>query len=144
VSEARPRVFFDTNVIFSAIYSRSGPPGRLLRGEAIWLQPVISDRVLDELTRNLARKAPHHLASLQKLVTGVAFEVVAHPPSSEVEPWLRAGLNQDAAIVAAALSAEVDFLCTGDRGIHARASLCAEAGLKLIRPADLLQLLRRL
>lgn len=142
MSEAPLRVFLDTNVLFSALHSPSGTPSKLLQAAAAaGFQPILSDRVLDELVRNLVRKLPHLLPSLAGLLVNVPFEIVPQPLASAVEIWLKAGLKEDTIIVAAAISARSDYLCTGDRGIHDRADLCIEAGLKLIRPADLIKLL---
>ena len=48
----RPRVFLDTNVLVSALYSAGGPPGAILRlhvDERITI--VVSQLVMDELIR---------------------------------------------------------------------------------------------
>lgn len=63
-----PRVFFDSNVIFSGLYSREGPPARLLeaytRGR---LEMVISQQVLAEVVRTLEAKIPQALPVLYLL-----------------------------------------------------------------------------
>jgi hypothetical protein len=97
--------------------------------------------VLDELVRNLNRKAPHGLALLEGLLATTPFEVVTVPPDAAIIRWRDIGFGTDAPIIAATILNEVDYLCTGDRGILPRADLCAQSGLKLIRPADLLALL---
>src|SRR5687767_5024838 len=71
VSEATLRVFIDTNILFSARYSPSGTPSRLLQYAAGTFQPVLSDRVLDELVRNLLRKQPVLLSQLATLLISV-------------------------------------------------------------------------
>ena len=75
----------------------------------------MSTRVLDELARNIHAKAPELEQEAQLLFLAVDFEVVRRPGQAEVEPWAEAGFGTDAPIIAAALLAEVDFICTGDR-----------------------------
>jgi hypothetical protein len=104
-------------------------------------EPVISGIVLDELVRNLHRKAPESLRELHALLSSLTLEVAAVPSDAEIIRWRDAGFGTDAPIIAAAVLNEIDYLCTGDRGILDRAALCLEAGLKVIRPADLLALL---
>ena len=91
------RVFLDTNVLFASIYSRTGPPARLLSAAtAGQFTPVISGLVLDELVRNLKRKAPQALPRLAALLLTTPFEVVAAPPDPEIIRWRDAGSRRHA------------------------------------------------
>src|SRR3972149_1653913 len=65
----RPRVFLDTNVLVSALYSAGGPPEAILRlhvDERITI--VVSQLVVDELIRALRRKLPDALPLLRELL----------------------------------------------------------------------------
>ena len=141
MSEAAPRVFLDTNVLFSGVYSRSGAPGRLLdAAAAAKYAAVISSAVIDELIRNLQRKSPAGLESLAAFLADVSPIIVANPPPEEVEPWLIAGLAEDAMVVAAASLAEVDYFCTGDAALL-RKLATLDPPFRTIRPAVLLRIL---
>ena len=140
--KTRPRVFLDTNLLFSGVYSDSGTPKRLLDAAALGdFQAVVSRAVLDELVRNLRKKAPASLPRLQRLFTEVRFEIVPDPPDEEIIGWRDVSLGSDAPIVAAALLAEVDYLCTGDQRLLHKASLAERAGLRVVTPAELLEAL---
>ena len=139
-SDAQLRVFIDTNVLFAALHSPRGTCSRLLallisRNATI----VISVDVLSELAKNIANKMPHALGALGVLMTEASLEVITRAPIPDVRFWTSRGFRSDAAIVAAALLAGVDYFCTGDRGILNKAPLCEASGLKLITPADLLR-----
>jgi predicted nucleic acid-binding protein len=139
-SEGGPRVFLDTNVLFSGLRTPRGKPHRILEAAAAGnIQAVVSTGVLVELIRNLRRKAPAQVADLGRFITDTPLEVVPEPAAEHTEPWSQAGLGSDAAIVAAALLAEVDYLCTGDRRLLEKASLIEREGLRVVTPGALLQ-----
>jgi predicted nucleic acid-binding protein len=139
-SEGVIRVFLDTNIIFSGLYSRQGPPGQILDAVvAGHIRAVTAPYALRELARNLARKKPEVRGESEIVLQH--FEVRPDPLPDNVDTWMALGLRTDAAIVAAALEAEVGYLCTGDGGILGKSDLLADAGLKVITPRELLTLL---
>jgi predicted nucleic acid-binding protein len=74
------RVFLDSNVIFSGLYSAEGAPGiileRLIEGE---LKGVISQQVLDEVVRAIKLKLPEALPALRKLLMSLPLEIRPDP-----------------------------------------------------------------
>ena len=142
VSEGSPRVFLDTNVLFSGLRTPGGNPHRILEAAAAGnMQAVVSTGVLVELARNIWRKAPAQIAYLERLITDTPLEVVPEPAAEHTEPWSQAGLGSDAPIVAAAVLAEVDYFCTGDRRLLDKASVIERAGLRVVTPGELLEAL---
>jgi predicted nucleic acid-binding protein len=138
--KTKPRVFLDTNVLFSGVHSESGAPKRLLDAAGLSrYQVVVSRLVLDELVRNLRSKSPSSLPKLERVFAEVRFEIVSDPPNEEIRRWRDAGLGTDAPIVAAAVLAEVDYFCTGDRRLLSKASLIERAGLRVVTPGELLE-----
>ncbi len=139
---SRPRVFLDTNVLFSGLRTAGGNPRRILQwatGRVI--QAVVSSVVLGELARNLRRKEPRVKRDLEQLLTSTALDVAPEAPDSEIIRWRDAGLGTDAPLVAAAVLAEVDYLCSGDRRLLDQASLVERAGLRVAPPAELVEAL---
>jgi predicted nucleic acid-binding protein len=142
VSEETPRVFLDTNVLFSGLRTPGGKPHRMLEAATAGsMRAVVSGGVLVELLRNIRRKAPYLLAVLEILLTDTPLEVAPEPSPQQTESWLQAGLGSDAPIVAAAVLSEVDYFCTGDRRMLENASLLKRAGLRVVTPAELLEAL---
>ena len=132
----------DTNVLFSGAYSQAGARKRLIDLAALGLvQPVITSVVLDELVRNLRRKAPAALARLERVFSAVSFEVALDASVEETERWSRAGLGSDAPMIAAAIGAGVDYFCTGDRRVLELAGAGNLGSLQVISPAELLRVL---
>ena len=137
------RVFFDTNMLFSALYTPAGRPASLVRSAlAGEMQTVISQEVIAELTRNIASKARYLLGALPEFLQHSSIQVAGDPPPEEISRWREAGLGADAPIVAAAALAEVEFFCTGDTAILGKAPLLAAAGVKIVSPAQLAEILR--
>jgi predicted nucleic acid-binding protein len=140
ILETKPRVFLDTNVLFSGVHSESGIPKRLLDAAGLGQYQIVASRlVLNELVRNLRTKSPGSLVKLERVLREVKFEMVPHPPDEEITRWRDAGLGTDAPIVAAAVLAEVDYFCTGDRRLLEKASLMQQAGLCVVAPGELLE-----
>jgi predicted nucleic acid-binding protein len=114
-SGAKVRLFLDTNVIFSGLYSSRGAPSEILE---LYLNGkvglVVSRLVLDELVVTLKKKFPDGLESMRRLLTSVPPEIVPDPSQDSLQPWLGRLTAGDAAIIAAAANARPDYFITGD------------------------------
>ncbi len=101
-----PRVFLDSNVIFSALYSPSGAPsvilGHFVKGS---VRVVVSQQVLEEVIRVIKEKLPEALPALRKLLTDSRPEIVANPHPEEPGQWSGRLSAGDAAILLAAIAA---------------------------------------
>ena len=101
------RAFVDTSVLFAASYSDTGYASDLvraaLRGQLIL---VVSDLVLQEVRRNLKRKAPRGLEALEVALTYVPFEKVSSPSKTAVQRAAEYIALKDAPIIAAAQKAK--------------------------------------
>ena len=110
------RVFLDSSVLFSALYSSRGFSRDLLlaaaRGEMIL---VMSQDVADETRRNLVEHAPDATHLLwDYFFSTIAMEYV-NPTQRQVRAAARHVAAKDAPIVAAARKAKVDMLVTLDK-----------------------------
>lgn len=141
---SRPRVFLDSNVIFSGLYSSQGAPGAILehfiRGR---IGIVISQQVLEEVIRTIKEKAPIALPALQRLLLSVPPEIVADPKPNEVRRWTEMLSIGDAAILAAAIATKPDYFVTGDNHFIANPDIARLAEIKIVTPAQFLRLLER-
>ena len=133
------RVFLDTNVIFSGLYSASGAPARIIDLYAEGrITVVVSQLVLDELVAALKAKRPAILPVLLDLLTSTLPEIVADPPSAEVARWLPViHDSDDAPILAAAVAARPDALVTGNtRHFLDNPEVARQSGLRIMTPAQ--------
>ncbi|MBW2040351.1 MAG: putative toxin-antitoxin system toxin component, PIN family [Deltaproteobacteria bacterium] len=133
----RLRVFLDSNVIFSGLYSSAGAPGKILE----WfmegrLMMVISKQVLDEVVRTIKEKLPGALPALRKLLISTPPEVTKDPPLEEVTLWAKVIDAEDAAILAAAVASQPNYLITGDKHFFDNPDISEKSGLNIVTPAE--------
>ena len=132
-------VFLDASVLFAACYSEAGSSRDLLR-EAIRgnVEIVLSEHVLEEARRNLARKAPGALSAFHELLTAIKPQMARKPTLGELRRTAAYIHIKDAPVVAAAVKAKVDCLVTWDRKHFIDDPRVAEkSGLTIITPDQL-------
>ena len=139
-SGKQPRVFLDSNVLFSGFHSPTGPPGIFLRyfieGK---LAVVVSRQVLGEVVRTFKKKLPEALPALKSFLLYSPLEVVGDPGPEDVARWTKFLHEGDAAIIAVAISSEADFFVTGDNHFLANPRVKKESGLEICSPSGLLK-----
>lgn len=137
------RVFLDSNVIFSGLYSSDGAPGiilqRFIEGE---LMVVISQQVLEEVVRTIKKKLPGALPALRRLLVSITPEIGKDPSLEEVTHWAEVIYPDDAGVLAAAVAAQPDYLITGDKHFFENPSIAGKSGLHIVTPAQFLECLK--
>ena len=131
------RVFFDTNVLVSAVATR-GICADLLRLVALDHDLVVGEVVLTEMRRVLETRMRLPLERINEIERFLrAYEVVAKPAAmdpvvvrDEADRW----------VLANARAAQADVLITGDGDLLA---VAATAGVHIITPRDFWEELRR-
>lgn len=139
-SRPKLRVFLDSNVVFSGLYSPEGAPGIILeyfiKGN---IGVVVSQQVLEEVIRTVKEKLPDALPALRRLLVNTPPEVVADPNLPDIERWTKKLHLGDAAILAAAVSAQRDYFITGDRHFLDNREIAEDAGLRIVTPAQFME-----
>jgi predicted nucleic acid-binding protein len=137
------KIFLDANIFVAACGSATGGSRYLFSIADVtpaW-QLLTSDLALREARRNIAHKMPECASVFSDLVIAHALTVVHDPPEALVA-WASGVVNKkDAPILAAALSAKADVLCTLDRKDFHGASVkraCRAVGMGIVTPKDLL------
>jgi putative PIN family toxin of toxin-antitoxin system len=135
------RVFLDSSVLFSAIYSRTGAARELLRlALQSEIQLILSQDVLTETSRNLGQKAPELVLLLEELLQQIPFVFVPDPSKEEVWAAEEYVDPKDAVIIAAATKARPDYLATLDRKhIIDPPEVAKRSGLAIHTPGEVLQ-----
>lgn len=137
-----PRAFFDANVVFSAVLSSRGVPRELLLLAARdAIQVVISQQIVEEIKRNLSKKYPELLDLFPSLLTEAGIEVIEDASQCTVEEVIEyVPYPPDAAVLAAALEAQVDCFVTGDKKhFLSKPQIEDQAGLSILSPRQFLQ-----
>ena len=137
------RAFIDSSVLFTACVSIRGASYAII-GQAIQgnVHLAISRLVLQETEKNLLLKAPEALPLFHQFINSVPFTLV-YPTKDEVLQVAAYTVLKDAPIVAAAKTAEVDYLVSLDRRHLVGVEAVSEgSGLKIVLPDELLRQIR--
>ena len=111
------RILIDTNILFSAIYSKNSIPYQAFK-KAVELpyQCLICEYCLDELRRIFRNKFPHMAKFAEDFITAVLPMVEVVRVSEDVyEEESKIRDVNDRPILRAAINAEADILLTGDK-----------------------------
>ena len=142
----KPSVFLDASVLFAAVFSPTGAARVILRlAESDIIELVASSQVLAEVEGALRQKAPEVLGYLALLLDRAHCHIVANPTLDQVNTWQPVVSHlPDAAVLAAALNAQADYLVTLDRRHFLRnPALMDSPPLPIGAPGDFLTWFRR-
>ena len=139
-------LFLDSSALVAGIVSPTGAArALLLLAETSQITITVSEQVIAESERAIARKIPQALPELRQAIRTSKVKIVQNPSPSEV----RASLNliqhpADVPILLAAKNAHVDFLVTLNRKHFIDDPEVARlAGLRIGTPGDGLEWLRK-
>jgi len=137
------RVFVDSSVFFSAVYSSTGHSSDLLTMSAVGeIVAVVSEFVITETRRNILELKPERIAVLDRILNTANLEV-KNPTKSNVAKAAHLIVLKDAPIIAAAKSAKVDMLVTLDRKhILGKPELETYIHAPILTPAEAFQRLK--
>jgi len=134
-------LFFDSSALMAGIVSAQGAArALLLLSEEGKVQLTISEQVIAEVERNLARKVPQALPLARELILSAQLRVVRDPPVEEVraaQDWIRHAA--DVPILVAAARAGVGFLATlNTHHFIDDPEVARRSGLRIGTPGDAL------
>lgn len=138
-------LFLDSSALMAGLISGEGAARiLLLLGEDERIRLTISEQVLAEVERNLARKAARVLPYAREMILRSNLRILPDPPLEEVlqyQDWIRHAA--DVPILVSAVNARVDFLVTLNRRHFLEDSMVAEnSGLRIGTPGDALAWVR--
>jgi len=139
------KLFFDSSALFAGVLSPSGAARALLvLAEAGRFHLLVSEQVVAETERALARKAPRGLPLYREALRAARIHIVRDPSPEDVDR--HRGIIAHAAdvpIIVAAMQAQVDYLVTLNRRHFLDDPAVAErSGLRIGTPGDALHWLR--
>jgi predicted nucleic acid-binding protein len=134
------RAFFDSSVLFSAAYSKTGHAHDLVRISAQGdLIIVVSNFVVGEARHNLSDLKVQKLTDLDQILSKASIEIV-HVAKEEIIDAAHLIVLKDAPILAAAKAAKVDMLVSLDKKhILGRPALEEYINAPIITPAEAFQ-----
>lgn len=138
-------IFFDSSALIAGIISAQGAArALLLLAEDEKILITVSEQVITEMERNIARKVPRALKYARELVLQSKLRIVPDPPIEEVLQRLNWIKHQaDTPILVAAARARVDFLATlNTRHFIDDPKVSRLSGLRIGTPGDALAWVR--
>ena len=139
------KVFLDSSAVIAGVISSTGAARVLLvMSEIGQIETFISEQVIVESERSLARKVPQALPEFRQTIKDVHPKIIRNPTQKEIEKNLYLIADpEDVPILLAAMKANVDFLATHNRKHFLDDPKVAErSGLKMGTPGDVLAWIR--
>lgn len=139
------KIFLDSSVLIAGAISESGAAHVLLNlGESKDIVLVVSELVIWESERSMARKSPSNLDDLRSLIRSSNLRIIENPSLREVKAnFYLINDPNDVPILLAAIKAKVDYLATHNRKHFLDDPNVSErSGLRIGTPGDVLAWLR--
>ena len=138
-------IFLDSSALIAGAVSETGAAHVLLQlGESEDILLTISEMVVVESERSIAKKSPRNLNDLRSLIKTAKLRIVDDPSRKEVEAnlYLIEDPN-DVPILLAAMKAHVDYLASHNRKHFLDDPKVTErSGIKIGTPGDVLAWIR--
>lgn len=114
---SHPELFFDSSALFAGIVSASGASrALLLLAEAGQISITVSEQVITETERAVARKMPRALADYREAIRATGLRIVQDPSPDEIAPYADIITHHaDVPIAVAAMQVHTDYLVTFNR-----------------------------
>lgn len=142
---SRAELFFDSSALVAGVISPTGGARALLiLAETGLISIVVSEQVIAETERAIARKAPRSLSTYRRAVRIAIDRIVRAPSLEAIEKHHKIIRHQaDVPIVVAAMQEGVDYLVTLNRKHFIDDPKVSElSGLRIGTPGDALDWLR--
>ncbi len=142
---SKTKVFLDSSAVIAGVISSSGAARVLLvMSENGQIEAFISEQVIVESERSIARKVPHALPELRQALKDAGLKIVRNPTQKEIKENLYLIADpDDVPILLSAMKAHVDYLATHNRKHFLDDPKVAErAGIQIGTPGDVLNWIR--
>jgi predicted nucleic acid-binding protein len=138
----RCKVFLDSNVLLSGLFSDKGAPRIILDLLTLNL-PILAGATgrynLIEVERNLKKKMPEAMPLYQKYLPRLRFEIVEMPSRTTVISMAGAIAEKDVPVLASAIACGAEYLITGDKKDFARLRNVKRYNLKIVSPSEFIE-----
>lgn len=138
----RLKVFLDSNVIISGLFSDKGSPRIVLDLLSLDL-PLLScatgEYNIVEIERNLLKKMPDVLPVYRRYLKILNLEIVPLPLSKDIKKLSGQIADKDVPVLASAINSNADFLVTGDKKDFEK--LKGNYPFKILSPSEFLDII---
>ncbi len=139
------KIFLDSNVFISGLYSEKGGPGIILdhfiEGK---IGIIISQKVLNEVIEVLSEKLQKMIPFLQEFLLSYPPEIIKDAKPENIKKWSGLVNEDDAMILESAMSCQPYYFITGDKHFFNSPLIEKRSGLKILRPESFIDILKKI
>lgn len=139
------KVFLDSNVFISGLYSEKGGPGIILdyfiSGK---IGIITSQKVLNEVIEVLSEKLQKMIPFLQEFLLSYPPEIIKDAKPENIKKWSGLVNEDDVMILESAMSCQPDYFITGDKHFFSSPLIEKRSGLKILRPESFADILKKI
>jgi len=144
MARRRFKVFLDSNVIISGLFSDKGAPRIILDLLCLgfpFLIGATGQYNLTEIKRNITKKMPEVFPLYKEYLPKLNFEIVPLPPSKDIRRLFGQVSDKDMPVLASAIMWDTDFLVTGDKKDFAKLKSGNKYHFRILSPSEFLDLI---
>jgi len=138
----RVKVFLDSNVIISGLFSDKGSPRVILDILSLDLTILSASTGrynIIEIERNLFKKMPAVIPVYKKYLKTLNLEIIPMPSHNDIKTLSGHISDKDVPVLASAINGKVDFLITGDKKDFSK--LKGTYPFKILSPSEFLDII---
>jgi predicted nucleic acid-binding protein len=136
------KVFLDSNVLLSGLFSDKGAPRIILDLLTLNL-PILAGATgcynLMEVERNLKKRMPAAMPLYREYLSKLGLEVVALPSQETVRSMAGIIAEKDIPVLASAIACGAEYLITGDKKDFARLKTDKRYNLTIVGPSEFIE-----
>lgn len=136
------RIFLDSNVVLSGLFSERGAPRIILDILSLKLPFIVGvtgQYNLLEIERNIARKLPAALPLYKVYYKKMNLEIIPVPSDEEMKRFAGAIARKDIPVLVSAVKGKADFLVTGDKKDFERLKIKSDFDFKIVGPSEFVE-----
>ena len=136
------KVFLDSNVILSGLFSDQGAPRIILDILTLKLPFLLGstgEYNLWEIERNLKKKMPGVLSVYKRYLSRLNLKIIPIPGPEEIKNFSGQIADKDIPVLVSAIQSKADFLVTGDKKHFEKLKVPGNYPLKIITPSEFLE-----
>jgi predicted nucleic acid-binding protein len=142
VPRRKCKVFLDSNVLLSGLFSDKGAPRIILDLLTLNL-PILAGATgrynLMEVERNLKKRMPSAMPLYHEYLPKLGLEVVALPSQETIKIMAGIIAEKDIPVLASAIACRAEYLITGDKKDFDRLKKDKRYDLRIVSPSEFIE-----
>ncbi|MBN2284563.1 MAG: PIN domain-containing protein [Deltaproteobacteria bacterium] len=140
------KIFLDSNVILSGLFSETGPPRIILDilcAHIPGVSGVTGHYNLMEIERNIKKKMPQVYPVYEKYMPLLNLKIIPLPSSDDIQEHSGHVRDKDTPVIVSALHSGADYLVTGDKKDFGTLARSRSFTFRIVNPSEMLDIFGR-